>query len=156
MPYFLITNMWTTCLNDLSACWYMIKRRERTCVRTTYWLTLMHMFKHNLTGNWLPCFNISWPTGLWLGVGVIFTLFNWVNIDFENGYTQPYPDNKFHGANIGPIWGRQDPGGPHVGPVNVAIWVTSICDCFKRTNWKFNEEYILIACQISGIHCFHI
>ena len=22
----------------------------------------------------------------------------------------------------GPIWGRQDPGGPHVGPMNFAIW----------------------------------
>ena len=28
------------------------------------------------------------------------------------------PDSKFHGANMGPIWGRQDPGGPHVGPKN--------------------------------------
>ena len=25
-------------------------------------------------------------------------------------------DSKVHGANMGPIWGRQDPGGPHVGP----------------------------------------
>ena len=32
------------------------------------------------------------------------------------------PDNKVHGANMGPIWGRQDPGGPHVGPTNFAIW----------------------------------
>ena len=32
------------------------------------------------------------------------------------------PDSKFHGANTGPIWGRQDPGGPHVGPMNFAIW----------------------------------
>ena len=32
------------------------------------------------------------------------------------------PDSKVHGANMGPIWGRQDPGGPHVGPVNFAIW----------------------------------
>ena len=32
------------------------------------------------------------------------------------------PDSKVHGANIGPIWGRQDPGGPHVGPMNLAIW----------------------------------
>ena len=32
------------------------------------------------------------------------------------------PDSKFHGANMGPIWGRQDPGGPHVGPINFAIW----------------------------------
>ena len=34
-----------------------------------------------------------------------------------------YPDNKVHGANMGPIWGRQDPGGPHVGPMNLAIIV---------------------------------
>ena len=32
------------------------------------------------------------------------------------------PDSKVHGANMGPIWGRQDPGGPHVGPMNLAIW----------------------------------
>ena len=30
-------------------------------------------------------------------------------------------DSKVHGANMGPIWGRQDPGGPHVGPMNFAI-----------------------------------
>ena len=33
-----------------------------------------------------------------------------------------FPDNKVHGANMGPNWGRQDPGGPHVGPVNLAFW----------------------------------
>ena len=32
------------------------------------------------------------------------------------------PDSKVHGANMGPIWGRQDPGGPHVGAMNFAIW----------------------------------
>ena len=32
------------------------------------------------------------------------------------------PDSKVHEANMGPIWGRQDPGGPHVGPMNLAIW----------------------------------
>ena len=32
------------------------------------------------------------------------------------------PDSKVHGANMGPIWGRQDPGGPQVGPMNFAIW----------------------------------
>ena len=34
-----------------------------------------------------------------------------------------FPDSKVHGANMGPIWGRQDPGGPHVDPMNFAIWV---------------------------------
>ena len=31
------------------------------------------------------------------------------------------PNSKVHGANMGPIWG-QDSGGPHVGPMNFAIW----------------------------------
>ena len=36
--------------------------------------------------------------------------------------TEDNPDSKIHGANMGPIWGRQDPSGPHVGPMNFAIW----------------------------------
>ena len=32
-----------------------------------------------------------------------------------------FPDSKVHGANMGPTRGRQDPGGPHVGPNNFAI-----------------------------------
>ena len=34
---------------------------------------------------------------------------------------QTTPDNKVHGANVGPIWGRQDAGEPQVGPMNFAI-----------------------------------
>ena len=30
------------------------------------------------------------------------------------------PDSKAHGANLGPVWVRQDPGRPHVGPMNLA------------------------------------
>ena len=37
-------------------------------------------------------------------------------------YGKGNPDGKVTGANMGPIWGRQDPGGPHVGPRNFAIW----------------------------------
>ena len=36
-----------------------------------------------------------------------------------------YPDNKVYGATMGPIWGRQDPGGPHVGAMIFAIWVST-------------------------------
>ena len=32
------------------------------------------------------------------------------------------PDSKIHGAIMGPNWGRQDPGWPHVGPMSLAIW----------------------------------
>ena len=32
------------------------------------------------------------------------------------------PDSKVHGTSVGPIWGRQDQGGPHFSPMNFAIW----------------------------------
>ena len=39
--------------------------------------------------------------------------------------------SKAHGSNMGHTWGRQDPGGPHVGHMNFAIWeaiwVVAIC-----------------------------
>ena len=35
------------------------------------------------------------------------------------------PKSKAHGDNMGPIWGRQDPGGPHVGSMNFSIWECS-------------------------------
>ena len=31
------------------------------------------------------------------------------------------PDNNFHGAHLGPTWVLSAPGGPHVGPMNLAI-----------------------------------
>ena len=31
------------------------------------------------------------------------------------------PDSKVHGANMGPTWVMSAPGGPHVGPMNLAI-----------------------------------
>ena len=44
-------------------------------------------------------------------------------VDLVNiGSGDSIPDSKVHGANMGPIWGRQVPGGPHVGPMNFAIW----------------------------------
>ena len=34
---------------------------------------------------------------------------------------QNYPDNKVHGANMGPTWVLSAPDGPHVGPTNLVI-----------------------------------
>ena len=39
-------------------------------------------------------------------------------------FTEDMPDladSKVHGANMGPIWSQQDPGGPHVGHMNLAV-----------------------------------
>ena len=59
----------------------------------------------------------------------------WLDCDYmyditqKSGYSRKIirrsrgdPDSKVHEANMGPIWDRQDPGGPHVGPMNFAIW----------------------------------
>ena len=49
-----------------------------------------------------------------------------------------YPDSKVHGTNLGPIWGRQDPGGPHVVPMNFAIWVYTVSPL--RSKWRHSSD----------------
>ena len=43
----------------------------------------------------------------------------WVNSQVPQDWTLITQISRF----MGPIWGQQDPGGPHVGPMNFAIWV---------------------------------
>ena len=38
---------------------------------------------------------------------------------------------------MGPIWDRQDPDGPHIGPMNIAIWVIMLCNGW---NIFYNSE----------------
>ena len=44
-------------------------------------------------------------------------------------------DSKVHGANMGPIWDRQDPCGHRVGHMNLAMWdgkdVRIVCPLWK-------------------------
>ena len=61
-------------------------------------------------------------------------------------YIQPHPHSKVHGANMGPIWGRQDPGGPHVGPMNFAIWALS--DNWLAILWSL---YVLIYAWLDSL-----
>ena len=57
---------------------------------------------------------------------------------------QNQPDSKVHGAHMGPIWGRQDPGGPHVGSMNFVIWALfncwALCACFTVLNVKVDAN----------------
>ena len=55
-------------------------------------------------------------------------------------FNESIPDSKAHGANMGHIWGRQDPGGPYVAPMNFAIWdlyfdSSSTEACYLGSNW---------------------
>ena len=44
--------------------------------------------------------------------------FSWANESIN-------PNSKVHGGNMGHIWGRQDPDGPHVGLMKLVIWESS-------------------------------
>ena len=46
------------------------------------------------------------------------------------------PDNKVHEAYMGPTWGRQDPGGSHVGLMILAIWDNATFDVTGGTAWQ--------------------
>ena len=53
---------------------------------------------------------------------------------------------------MGPIWGRQDPGGPHVGPMNFAIWadanfVVPISDVFLQV---YSKCLTLMSSELNG------
>ena len=72
------------------------------------------------------------------------------------------PDSKVYGANMGPTWGQRDPGGPHVGPMNFAIWDV------RRTGFEYKcqlkrlyasrktcylkIEFIQVLCTILSFH----
>ena len=109
------------------------------------------MWKEN---RYVPVFKISSITSsLWKQMGnrpsvlkfvtrklIVFITFTRVDLySHQNllsiSFTSPLkmmhnPDSKVPGANMGPIWGRQDRGGPHVGPMNFAIWeLTYMVSC---------------------------
>ena len=52
------------------------------------------------------------------------------------------PDSKVHGDNMWPIWRREDPGGPHVGPMNLAI--TGITKYWQKSLLKGFVHYIRV------------
>ena len=41
---------------------------------------------------------------------------------YFSGMGATIPESKVHGPNMGPVWGRQNPGGPRVGHKNLVIW----------------------------------
>ena len=68
------------------------------------------------------------------------------------------PDSKVPGANMWPIWDRQDPGGPHVGPMNFVMWVYLYnlpdggwsCGVYIRIISWHNSYYHLTAILVEG------
>ena len=57
------------------------------------------------------------------------------------------PESEVQGADMGPIWGRQDPGGLHFDPMNLAIWARLLTyfgwgqDMDMKQDISFNVGY---------------
>ena len=72
-------------------------------------------------------------------------------------YLGRFPDSKIYGANMRSIWGRQDPDGLHMSPMNFAIWVVLVSHSYQehmtwlcipghvksRPNYKPAHEWVL-------------
>ena len=58
-------------------------------------------------------------------------------------------------ANMGPIWGRQDPGGPHVGPMNFAIWGSLNFSLINSHEVSFNAALCLSMKMFAFSFKFH-
>ena len=85
------------------------------------------------------CDSCRWGSIQFVIYDVITTclaLYTWFDIILHHD-----PDSNFHAGNMGPIWGRQDPGGPHVGPMNIVIWVIM---CFRYpVHWNIFVSVII-------------
>ena len=58
------------------------------------------------------------------------------------------PDSKVHRANMGPTWDRQDPCGPHVGHVSLAIWGILYWKSLQTTS-MYEVSIHMDNCEIS-------
>ena len=55
---------------------------------------------------------------------------------------------------MGPIWGRQDPGGPNVGPMNLAIWDTilfTVSKVMTPTSTYWVVHIVIILHVLNGL-----
>ena len=74
-----------------------------------------------------------------------------VQVAIRHSTLQYSPESKVHGSSMGPTWGRQDPGGLHMGRINLVIW-EGIRPEFNLTSNLvicFNCLIVLKFCKIS-------
>ena len=63
-------------------------------------------------------------------------------------------NSKVHGANMGPTWDMSAPDGPHVGPKNLAIWVT-VSVQMHLTDTRSIFAAITVVILSSLVNLFH-
>ena len=82
------------------------------------------------------------------------------NIISNSWRLQHNPDSKVHGANMDPTWVLSAPSGPHVGPMNLAIWEDLNITQGRwniHTDFGFTKDdpYLMLAGMTPGAFCEH-
>ena len=104
---------------------------------------------------WYECFKTKSSWG-WVTEHIFVT--RWITFIFNrspHSYAVGYhlksnsPDSKVHGANVGPTWGRQDPGGPQCWPHELCYLGGYIPMILKKKST--DEEYLFIT--LLGARC---
>ena len=62
-------------------------------------------------------------------------------------------DRKVYGANMRSTWGRQDPGGPHVGTMNLAISRGFAIENHKQPSISVTRIYLFCLLVDNVVHC---
>ena len=64
------------------------------------------------------------------------------------------PDSKVHVASIGPTWVLSSPGGPHAGPMNLAIW--ELWQNHPNVEWDWIDTSLIVVIKVSYKNCMNI
>ena len=88
-------------LNNLSICWWFETFQSSCCITLIWWGCVVSYVCMYYINHW-------YHTTVHLYICIISK--------------RTIPDSKVHWASMGPTWGWHDPGGPHVGPMNLASW----------------------------------
>ena len=67
-------------------------------------------------------------------------ILGWIAPVTRFGWQHNFPDSKVDGAKMGHTWGRQDPGGPHAGPMNLATKDYFRSELCSNHNWFTNKS----------------
>ena len=80
---------------------------------------------------------------------------NFLQTHNETHEAKQQPHSKVHGANMGPTWVLSAPDGPHVGPINLVIRVTTFVGKMFQFHvivtrlypawWFFSPHYEIIS-----------
>ena len=101
-----------------------VKRKVFSCVVVLLYLSVVYA---SCDDNWRRGLRHNQESTSWCHIDSRASVqecrwFDYEIYEYGQVFEHMAPGSKVHLANIWTIWDRQDPGSPHVGPMNHVIW----------------------------------